>query len=140
MNIVIDVNLWISFLIGKRLSILQSLLTNSNLTIFVCNELLEELKKVSSKQKIRKYVSKNDIEDLFKIIGNFCEHVAIQQEAISPVRDLKDLYLLSLADTVKANYIITGDKDLLILQTHNQTKIVTYNDFIMKNSLSEHKK
>lgn len=27
------------------------------------------------------------------------------------VRDAKDLYLLSLAETVKANYILTGDKD-----------------------------
>jgi predicted nucleic acid-binding protein len=37
--------------------------------------------------------------------------------------------LLSLADTVQADYIVTGDKDLLVLQVHNQTKIVTYNDF-----------
>ena len=36
------------------------------------------------------------------------------------------------ADEIEADYIITGDKDLLILQTHNQTKIVTYNEFIAK--------
>ena len=45
------------------------------------------------------------------------------------VRDAKDLYLLSLAETVKANYILTGDKDLLVLHKHKQTTILTLTDF-----------
>ncbi|MDR3188935.1 MAG: putative toxin-antitoxin system toxin component, PIN family [Prevotellaceae bacterium] len=129
MKVIIDTNLWISFLIGKRLSILRSLLTNPNLTFFVCDKLLEEIHQISSKSKIRKYVDKDDIKDTLVIIDKFCEFAVIRQEAVSPVRDVKDLYLLSLADTVQADYIITGDKDLLILQAHNQTAIVTYNDF-----------
>jgi putative PIN family toxin of toxin-antitoxin system len=96
---------------------------------FVCDKLLEEIRHISSKQKIRKYVGDDDIKNTFVIIDRFCKFAVIRQEAISPVRDMADLYLLSLADTVQADYIITGDKDLLILQTHHQTKIVTYNDF-----------
>lgn len=46
------------------------------------------------------------------------------------LRDKKDLYLLSLADTIKANYIVTGDKDLLVLEKHNHTKIVTITEFM----------
>ena len=46
------------------------------------------------------------------------------------IRDKKDLYLLSLADTIKANYIVTGDKDLLVLEKHNRTKIVTITEFM----------
>jgi putative PIN family toxin of toxin-antitoxin system len=129
MKVIIDTNLWISFLIGKRLSVLKSLLTNSALTVFVCDKLLEEIRHISSKQKIRKYVDDDDVKDTFIIIDRFCKSAVIQQEVVSPVRDINDLYLLSLADAVQADYIITGDKDLLILQTHNQTKIVTYNDF-----------
>jgi putative PIN family toxin of toxin-antitoxin system len=129
MKIIVDTNLWISFLIGKRLSVLKSLLTNSDLRLFVCDKLLEEIQHISSKQKIRKYVSENDIKDTLVIIDKFCEFAVIQQEVVSPIRDVKDLYLLSLADTVQADYIVTGDKDLLVLQAHNQTKIVTYNDF-----------
>ena len=129
MKVIIDTNLWISFLIGKRLSTLKSLLTNPHLTFFVCDELLEEIQHISSKQKIKKYVGDNDVKDTFVLVSRFCELAVIQQKAISPVRDVEDLYLLSLADTVQADYIITGDKDLLTLQTHNQTKIVTYNNF-----------
>jgi putative PIN family toxin of toxin-antitoxin system len=130
MNIIIDTNLWISFLIGKRLSTLKSLLTNADFTVFVCDKLVEEIQNISTKQKIRKYTSINDIKDISIIINKFCKYAIIRRTAISPVRDIKDLYLLSLADTVQADYIITGDKDLLTLKVHNQTKIVTYNDFV----------
>ena len=129
MKVIIDTNLWISFLIGKHLSVLKSLLTNPHLTFFVCDKLLEEIQHISSKQKIKKYVGDNDVKDTFVLIDRFCELAVIRQKAVSPVRDIGDLYLLSLADTVQADYIITGDKDLLTLQIHNQTKIVTYNDF-----------
>jgi putative PIN family toxin of toxin-antitoxin system len=130
MRVIIDTNVWISFLIGKRLSTLDSLLTGSDIRVFICDELLEEIQQVSSERKIRKYVGEDDVRDVFVTIYRFCEFAVIQQEVVSPVRDTKDLYLLSLADTVQADYIITGDKDLLVLQVHNQTKIVAYNDFV----------
>ena len=47
MKIIIDTNLWISFLIGKRLAVLSSLLTNPHLTVFVCDELLKEIESTS---------------------------------------------------------------------------------------------
>ena len=130
MKIIIDTNLWISFLIGKRLSVLKSLLTHSNLTFFVCDEILNEIQNISSKQKIRKYVDIDDVIDTLEIINNFCQYAIITKKAVSPVRDANDLYLFSLSDTIDANYILTGDKDLLTLQIHNKTKIVTYNEFV----------
>ena len=129
MKIIIDTNLWISFLIGKRLSVLKFLLTNSDLTVYVCNELLDEIQDISSKQKIEKYLNEHDIIDTFRIINEFCKCVVIDKKAVSPIRDAKDLYLLSLAETIQADYILTGDKDLLSLQFHHQTKIVTYKEF-----------
>ena len=129
MKVIIDTNLWISFLIGKRLAVLSSLLTNPHLSVFVCDELLKEIETTSSKQKIRKYVGDDDVIDTFRIIKKYCKHVIINETAVSPVRDMKDLYLLSLADMVQADYILTGDKDLLELQFHNHTKIVKYNEF-----------
>ncbi|MDR2839984.1 MAG: putative toxin-antitoxin system toxin component, PIN family [Paludibacter sp.] len=129
MNIIVDTNLWVSFLIGKRLKELKKLLNDKNLHIFVCNQLLDELKDVTSRKKIQKYVGITDIIDTFDLINNFCQYVVIQQNAQSSVRDINDLYLLSLADTVKAEYLITGDKDLLTLHSHNQTKIVSFTEF-----------
>jgi putative PIN family toxin of toxin-antitoxin system len=44
-------------------------------------------------------------------------------------RDSKDNYLLSLAINSNADYLITGDNDLLILEGISNTKIIKYIDF-----------
>ena len=129
-KIIIDTNLWVSFLIGKRLSALKLLLSNPDFIVFVCDELLTEIQNTSNKHKIRKYIDRSDIDDLFDVIDKCCKFVVIAKKTVSSnLRDINDLYLLSLADTVNADYILTGDKDLLTLTTHHQTIIVTYNDF-----------
>ena len=74
-------------------------------------------------------LSIQDIEDTLVLIEERCLFVEINKVADSGIRDAKDLYLLSLADTVSADYIVTGDKDLLVLEQHGTTKIVTYTDF-----------
>ena len=122
MKIIVDTNLWISFLIGKRLSLLKKLLTNSDITVYV-------FKDVSQRGKIRKYIFEQDIWDTLKIMDAYCHFVSIKTKAQSPIRDAKDLYLLSLAETVHADYILTGDKDLLVLKAHLQTRILTYSEF-----------
>ena len=44
-------------------------------------------------------------------------------------RDPKDNYLLALAKDSNADYLITGDTDLLVLKEFEKTKIVKLNDF-----------
>jgi predicted nucleic acid-binding protein len=46
-------------------------------------------------------------------------------------RDAKDNYLLALAKDSQADFLITGDQDLLILQQFGITKIVTYQQFLV---------
>ncbi len=43
----------------------------------------------------------------------------------------KDKYLLALAKDSQADFLITGDQDLLILQQFGITKIVTYQQFLV---------
>jgi putative PIN family toxin of toxin-antitoxin system len=52
-------------------------------------------------------------------------------------RDKNDIHVLGLAQRSGAEYIITGDKDLLDLVQHKNTKIVTPREFwiILKESL-----
>ncbi len=129
MKIIVDTNLWISFLIGKRLSLLKKLLTNPNITVYVCDELILEFKDVSQREKIRKYISEQDVWDTLKIMDAYCQFIQIKTKAQSSIRDAKDLYLLSLAETIQADYILTGDKDLLVLGSHLQTRILTYSEY-----------
>ena len=116
-------------MIGKKLSVMRTLFTNPEIRIYVCNELLDEFSDVSSRLKMRKYISENDVQETFRLMNLYCNHALISKKAISHIRDEKDLYILSLAETVSADFILTGDKDLLSLQSHNGTKIVTYKEF-----------
>ena len=40
------------------------------------------------------------------------------------MRIVFDAYLLTLSDAVRADYLITGDADLMAVGQHNQTRIV----------------
>ena len=44
-------------------------------------------------------------------------------------RDPKDNFILELAKDGKADYIITGDKDLIIMNPFNRTKIYSPTEF-----------
>ena len=97
--------------------------------MYVCEELLEEIHNVCSRDKIRVRVSEDELDDFFRIIYAFCRVVKIEGNAQSEIRDPKDLYLLSLADSIGAVYIVSGDADLLDLKYHNQTKMLKLADF-----------
>lgn len=51
------------------------------------------------------------------------------ESTITVCRDPKDNFLLALAKDGKADYLITGDKDLLDLQKFGKTKIITIANF-----------
>jgi len=63
-----------------------------------------------------------------KIIGLYIE---ITSE-VSICRDPKDNYLLALAKDSQANFLITGDGDLLTLTSFEGTEILNYQDFLIK--------
>lgn len=130
MKVIIDTNLWISFLIGHQTQLVRKMLTDMRFDVYVCSCLIEEIRDVASREKIRRRVNPSDVDDLLAIINAFCQFVTIDTEVPSTaVRDPKDLYLLALADTIEANYIISGDADLTDLGQHNQTRIIKLADF-----------
>ncbi|MFN2262353.1 MAG: putative toxin-antitoxin system toxin component, PIN family, partial [Psychroflexus sp.] len=45
-------------------------------------------------------------------------------------RDEKDNFLLNLSIDSKADYLITGDNDLLVLDKIEQTQIMNFREFI----------
>ena len=129
MKLILDTNIWISFLIGHKLQAIRNLLTDVRYEVFVCSQLTNEIVDVARRDKIRRYVLDSDVEDLLKIMRAFCHSVDINTVAKSEIRDPKDLYLLSLAETVNADYIISGDTDLTIIGRHKNTRIITLTDF-----------
>ena len=74
-----------------------------------------------------------DVELFEKLVHTFAYFVKIDHVSKLPIRDSKDLYLLSLCETVPADFILTGDEDLLSVDTKNcNYKIMRFNDFMIK--------
>ena len=129
MQVILDCNIWISFLLSRQDCLLKRMLMDTRFDIYICEELLSEIINVARRDKIRKRVSENELQQLLKIIDAFCIKTTISQIAESIIRDPKDVYLLSLAETIDANYLVSGDKDLTDLNLHLKTRIVKLADF-----------
>lgn len=129
MKIILDCNIWISLLIGHQAQLVRQILTDVRFDVYACDELLEEIHDVCSREKIRTRVTDEEMDDFFRIIYAFSHMAKIEQKAQSEIRDPKDLYLLSLAESIEADSIITGDADLLDLKQHKQTLMIKLADF-----------
>ena len=129
MKVILDCNIWISFLLSRQDCLLRRMLMDTRFDIYICDELLAEIVNVARRDKIRKRVSEAELQQLLKIIDAFCEKTTIDHIAESIIRDPKDLYLLSLAETIDADYIVSGDKALTDLNQHLRTRIIKLADF-----------
>ena len=129
MKVILDCNIWISFLIGHQTDLIRKILTDIRFDVYVCPQLMEEIDDVANRDKIRKYVAKNDIEDLFRLIAVYCKQVTIDCQNNATIRDPKDLYLLSFAECIGADYIVSGDLDLLDIHQHNNTCMIKLSEF-----------
>lgn len=111
-KVILDTNLWISFLITNDFSQLDNILFTRKAKLIFNGELMEEFVNVVSRPKFQKYFTFREIEEVLEIIEEFSEYIKIKSE-IDLCRDKKDNFLLSLAKDSNADFLITGDKDLL---------------------------
>lgn len=132
-RIIIDTNLWISFLISKRTKGLDECFNDQSLTIIFSQDLLDEFIEVVRRPKLKKYFSIADLESLLLQINLHAEFVHATSE-LSLCRDPKDNFLLSLAMDSNANFLLTGDKDLLELKKIGKTQILTLTQFLLGKS------
>ena len=128
-KIILDTNLWISFLISKKFNRIDELIENKKITLIFSDELIEEFVDVVSRPKFKKYFSKRDIEKILEYFDQFGELTKVTSD-LKICRDEKDNFLLSLSVDSDADYLISGDKDLLVLEKIGETKIMTFTDFI----------
>lgn len=130
-KIVIDTNLWISFLLTSDYSKIDSLLSKETIVLLFSQELLDEFVEVAQRPRFRKYFSIDDLENLLLKVRTKAEFVSVTSD-IDICRDPKDNFLLALAQDGKATHLITGDNDLLVLEKIGKTKIITLTKYLSK--------
>jgi uncharacterized protein len=127
-RVVVDTNVWISYLIGKRLQLLTTLLADRRVTLVISKGLLNEIELVTRRPKFRKYFSLERVNELVKLMRVIGDEYELSETNIF-ARDPKDSFLLTLASTSKADYLVTGDLDLLELKRLGKTIIISVGDF-----------
>ena len=130
-RIIIDTNLWISFLLTNDFSKLDKIFKDSTAMLLFSQALLDEFLEVAQRPKFKKYFSLPDLEKLLLQIKDEAEFIEVTSN-VKLCRDPKDDFLLSLAKDGKATHLITGDKDLLDIKTFGKTKITTITRYLSK--------
>lgn len=128
-RIILDVNLLISYLISSTIDPLFPLIIKGKVTLLFSEDLMAEFIEVASRPKFEKYFNSVNVAELVTILNTLAIWVKVTSD-ITICRDPKDNYLLSLAKDGKADYLVTGDQDLLILEKFEQTSICLLNQFL----------
>jgi len=127
-RIIFDTNIWISFLISKSLGDLDKLILNGKIVLLFSHESMTEFIDVTSREKLKPFFKEEDIASLIDLIEEYGEIVTVKS-SVQICRDKKDNFLLALAKDGKADYLVSGDKDLLVLESFEKTKIVSLTSF-----------
>jgi putative PIN family toxin of toxin-antitoxin system len=130
-RVVIDTNVFISALLnplGTPKKVIN--IAVSQFTILQSEATYQELATRISKNKFDKYLEKDDRLDFLSSLKNRSLFVDIWHET-RVCSDLDDNKFLELAVSGMAQYIITGDKDLLILNTYQGIPIITPAEFLV---------
>ena len=128
LRVVIDTNIWISFLIGKTLTGLSKAIISGQVIVLFSDTLFRELIEVLKRPKFKKYFSETAIENLVTLLYEKVDLIEVTHY-FEDCRDVKDNFLLNLAVSGRANYLVTGDADLLMLNPFQDVEIISYQHF-----------
>ena len=121
MKVILDSNIVVAAFSSRGLC--QSLfeLCLDRYTIIISDHILTEISRVLHK-KFK--MPREKVEAIIDYLNEFCECVQYEKLENAVCRDKDDDEILALGQRIKADYIITGDKDLLVLKSFNSIPIV----------------
>jgi putative PIN family toxin of toxin-antitoxin system len=128
-RLIIDTNLWLSFLIKKDYIKLDEILSDELVTLLYSQQLIDEFIEVAQRPKFKKYFSNADLQQLLMGMSKRAHFIEVSS-IVDICRDPKDNFLLALAKDSKASHLLTGDNDLLVLKRFGKTKIMTLAEYL----------
>lgn len=126
---VLDTNILISsfFWKGPSRHIVDLAITNKIKSV-TSPEILEEVEAVLYEDFPQ--VPYTKIEEIMRDILSYSQLIIPRRFTVKRLRDIKDTKIIACALSAKADYIVTGDKDLLVLKKYESTKILTSKAFL----------
>ncbi len=127
---VLDTNVLVSALLLKNSPSIQVIKAIEKLGVILYSDsTFLELKQVLNRRKFHKYFTEQQKEAFIVKLIEKAELIKVT-ETINICRDSKDNKFLELAVSGKADFIITGDQDLLVLNPFRNIEIITINQFL----------
>jgi len=132
LKVVVDTNLFVRGLLkGKTVLSLFVAFKNKKFQLVISTALLAELIDVLGRKRLKKYFTVEEVGELITFIEK--EAIIVESnETIKDCRDVKDNIVLECAISAKADYIVTADVDLLVLNPYRKTKIVSPQEFMLQ--------
>jgi putative PIN family toxin of toxin-antitoxin system len=135
MKIVLDTNIFVSGLFFPKSNAgkVVNLCLSDQYQLCLSEELIEEIKRVLFYPKIKKRLklSESEIEDYCSLLRFNSHLVQIKNIKAEVPKDAKDNHVLATLLASQADYLITGDDDLLSL--HESYRIISLKDFMRVN-------
>ena len=132
MKIVVDTNIFIAWLLKSvPCQKIFLLVKEGRLQLFISPLLFDELKTTLHRPKFRNLITASET----KAVVNFIDaHAQIIKPKITikECRDPKDNPVLETAIESCVHFIVTGDKDLLVLSPFRNIAIVSPKDFLKR--------
>ncbi len=133
LRFVLDTNVLISSILSKNTPP-QKLFDYSMAhgIILMSEATVTEITEVLTRKKFDRYAPLVKRSNFLQTLASKIEAIKIT-EAITICRDSKDDKFLEVAVNGKADYLITGDRDLLVLHPFRNIQILTPSEFLTKN-------
>jgi putative PIN family toxin of toxin-antitoxin system len=137
-RVLVDTNVFVSYLLShpSRTSAVRNIVDvvlSGAVTLLLPEALLAELLGVlTTRPYFTSRISNRIATEFIGALRARAELLpAIHPDEVPPVlRDPKDDYLLAYALLGRADYLVTGDRDLLVLERVEQLRIVTPGEFV----------
>jgi putative PIN family toxin of toxin-antitoxin system len=127
---VFDTNVLISALLFENSKPAQALrYALANGEVLLSLDLLEELNEVLGRERFNRYLTTEEREEFLEALIEQAVLVEIT-ENVQECRDPKDDKVLELALNGEAQYIISGDRDLLVLHPFRGVLVITADEFL----------
>jgi len=121
---VLDVNVWISIFRSDGFRVVRSFIAR-NTTLLRSQELANELEEVI---RYKKFKWRKPPEYYLRFFYSFTVFVPTVL-VFTDCRDPKDNYLFDLAIQSQADYLVSGDDDVLVTSIPPPTKVISYTQF-----------
>ena len=128
MRVVLDTNVLISGLFwkGPPRQIIDLAIAHK-VEVIISSEILTELEAVLYEDFALPY---EKIEEIIRDVLSYSYSVVATNVTIKGLRDLKDTKIIACALSLNADYIVTGDKDLLVIKEYKGIHIVSPKSFL----------